>query len=134
MEFAIFANDVAYLGSVFLSLCMLLTIVKLCGFEVKKGHVIGCVTLGAIMFAIIASFRLVIDERGATQHAGFNNRVHIPWDEVRSVTVARMTVPCCGGLEYAVYNALAESGKDIPLKVVTIGADGARLSEEETGK
>ena len=55
-------------------------------------------------------------------------------NEIRSITVARMFVPCCGGLEYAVYNALAESGKDIPLKVVTIGADGARLSEEETGK
>ena len=55
VEFAIFANDVAYLGSVFLSLCMLLTIVKLCGFEVKKGHVIVCVTLGAVMFAIIAT-------------------------------------------------------------------------------
>lgn len=46
--------------------------------------------LAMIMFAIIASFRLVIDERGATQHAGFNNRVHIPWNEVRSVTVARL--------------------------------------------
>ena len=55
VEFAILANDVAYLGSVFLSLCMLLTIVKLCGFEVKKGHVIVCVTLGAVMFAIIAT-------------------------------------------------------------------------------
>jgi DNA-binding CsgD family transcriptional regulator len=53
--FAIFANDVAYLGSVFLSVCMLLTIVKLCGFEVRKAHVITCVALGAIMFAIIAT-------------------------------------------------------------------------------
>ena len=55
VEFAIFANDVAYLGSVFLSMCMLLTIVKLCGFEVGKAHVITCVTLGAVMFAIIAT-------------------------------------------------------------------------------
>ncbi|MBQ3486084.1 MAG: hypothetical protein IJA77_11370 [Clostridia bacterium] len=50
----------------------------------------ACMGLAMIMFAIIASFRLVIDERGATQHAGFNNRVHIPWNEVRSVTVARL--------------------------------------------
>lgn len=50
---------------------------------------------------------------------------------IRSVTVARMFVPCCGGLEFAVYSALAESGKDIPLKIVTIGADGAQLSVEE---
>lgn len=50
----------------------------------------ACMVLVLIMFAIIASFRLVIDEKGATQHAGFNNSVHIPWDEVRSVTVARL--------------------------------------------
>ena len=55
VEFAIFANDVAYLGSVFLSMCMLLTIVRLCGFEIKKAHVITCVTLGTVMFAIIAT-------------------------------------------------------------------------------
>ena len=55
VEFAIFANDVAYLGSVFLSMCMLLTIVRLCGFEVVKGHIITCVVLGAVMFAIIAT-------------------------------------------------------------------------------
>ena len=48
----------------------------------------GCMVLVLIMFVIIASFRLIIDERGATQHAGFSNSVHIPWDEVRSVTVA----------------------------------------------
>lgn len=55
IEFAVFGNDVAYLGSVFLSVCMFLTIVRLCGFEIKKAHVITCVTLGAVMFAIIAS-------------------------------------------------------------------------------
>ena len=53
-------------------------------------------------------------------------------NEIRSVTLVRMFVPCCGGLEYAVYSALAESGKDIPLKIVTIGADGAQLSVEES--
>ena len=55
VEFAIFANDVAYLGSVFLSMCMLLTIVKLCGFEIKRAHVVSCITLGVVMFAIIAT-------------------------------------------------------------------------------
>lgn len=55
VEFAIFGNDVAYLGSVFLSMCMLLTIVRLCGFEIKKAHIIVCVSIGAIMFAIIAT-------------------------------------------------------------------------------
>lgn len=55
IEFAVFGNDVAYLGSVFLSVCMFLTIVRLCGFEIKKTHIITCLTLGAVMFAIIAS-------------------------------------------------------------------------------
>lgn len=55
LEFALFGNDVAYLGSVFLSMCMLLTIVRLCGFEIKKAHIITCLSLGAVMFAIVAS-------------------------------------------------------------------------------
>ena len=45
-------------------------------------------------------------------------------NEIKSVTVVRMTVPCCGGLTYAVENALTASGKDIPLQVVTISPDG----------
>ena len=53
--FALFANDVAYLGSVFLTAFMFLTIVRLCGFEIKKAHVITCVSLGVVMFAIVAS-------------------------------------------------------------------------------
>lgn len=55
VEFAVFGNDVAYLGSVFLSMCMFLTIVRLCGYEIKKAHVITCVSLGVVMFAIVAS-------------------------------------------------------------------------------
>ncbi len=51
-------------------------------------------------------------------------------NDIRSITLCRMFVPCCGGLEYAVYQALAECGKEIPLRVVTIGADGKLLSEE----
>lgn len=53
--FAIFANDVAYLGSVFLSMSMLLTIVRLCGFEVKKKLVVMLTVIGALMFAVIAT-------------------------------------------------------------------------------
>lgn len=44
--------------------------------------------------------------------------------DVKSVTVARMEVPCCGGIEYAVRQAIAASGKDIPCRVVTISIDG----------
>jgi len=43
---------------------------------------------------------------------------------IRSVTVTRMTVPCCGGLSHAVKTAIAMCGKDIPLSIVTISPDG----------
>lgn len=43
---------------------------------------------------------------------------------IESVTVVRMVVPCCGGLEFAVKKALQQSGKDIPCQVVTVGIDG----------
>jgi DNA-binding CsgD family transcriptional regulator len=55
VEFAIFANDITYLGSVFLSMSMFLTIVRLCGFEVRKRLVVILLTIGAVMFAIVAT-------------------------------------------------------------------------------
>ena len=55
VEFAIFANDLAYFGSVFLCMCMLFTIIKLCGYKVTKAHIITCVSLGAVMFLIVAT-------------------------------------------------------------------------------
>ncbi|WP_371373190.1 ATP-binding protein [Sporomusa aerivorans] len=44
--------------------------------------------------------------------------------EIKSVTVIRMEVPCCGGLVNSVKEALAASGKLIPWRVVVIGTDG----------
>ncbi|MBO5931693.1 MAG: hypothetical protein J6Q70_05610 [Clostridia bacterium] len=55
VEFAIVANDIAYFGSVFLSMSMLLTIVRLCGFAVKKKLVIALSVIGFAMFAIVAT-------------------------------------------------------------------------------
>ena len=43
---------------------------------------------------------------------------------IRSITVVRMEVPCCGGLEYAVRQAITTSQKKIPLQVVTISTEG----------
>lgn len=48
-------------------------------------------------------------------------------NSIRSVTVARMTVPCCGGLSHAVETALKNSGRDIPLNIITIRPDGTIL-------
>ena len=47
--------------------------------------------------------------------------------DIKSVTIVRMEVPCCGGLENAAKNALQQSGKFIPWQVVTISTDGRIL-------
>ena len=48
-------------------------------------------------------------------------------NNISSVTVVRMEVPCCGGLEMAAKKALQNSGKFIPWQVVTISVDGKIL-------
>ena len=45
-------------------------------------------------------------------------------NSIKSVMVVRMEVPCCGGIENAVKQALQNSGKMIPWQVVTISTDG----------
>lgn len=49
-------------------------------------------------------------------------------NEIRSVTLARMSVPCCGGIEQAAVQAIRQSGKDIPLQVVTFTPDGKKVA------
>lgn len=51
-------------------------------------------------------------------------------NEIRSVTVVRMEVPCCGGMENAVKWALQASGKLLPWQVVTISTDGKILGRD----
>ena len=48
-------------------------------------------------------------------------------NDIKSVTIVRMEVPCCGGLEMAAKKALQASGKFIPWQVVTISLDGRIL-------
>ncbi len=48
-------------------------------------------------------------------------------NDIKSVTIVRMEVPCCGGLQRAAENALRASGKFIPWQVVTISRDGRIL-------
>lgn len=48
-------------------------------------------------------------------------------NNIKSVTVVRMEVPCCGGIENAVKRALMASGKFIPWRIVTISTDGKIL-------
>ena len=48
-------------------------------------------------------------------------------NEIQSVTVVRMEVPCCGGLEMAAKKALQDSGKFIPWQIVTLSVEGKIL-------
>jgi len=59
LEFAIFSNDVVYLGSIFLSMFMFLTIVKLCGFQLQKKILITCLLSGTIMFIIVVTSPMI---------------------------------------------------------------------------
>lgn len=52
----------------------------------------------------------------------------IAGNDIKSITIVRMEVPCCGGIEHAAKKALQESGKFIPWRVVTISTDGTVLS------
>ena len=72
-----------------------------------RGHItlIGCPKLDEVDYA-----------EKLTQIIAQNN--------IKKVTVVRMEVPCCGGIENAVRRALQASGKFIPWQVVTISTDG----------
>lgn len=50
-------------------------------------------------------------------------------NDIKSVVILRMEVPCCGGLEAAAKKALQESGKFIPWRTVTVSIDGKILDE-----
>lgn len=50
-------------------------------------------------------------------------------NDIKEVTIVRMEVPCCGGLEMAAKKALQQSGKFIPWRVVTISLDGNILDD-----
>ena len=45
-------------------------------------------------------------------------------NNIQSVTIVRMEVPCCGGLEMAAKKALQDSGKFLPWQVITISING----------
>jgi len=50
-------------------------------------------------------------------------------NNIKSVTIVRMEVPCCGGLQYAAEDAIKASGKFLPWRVVTISIDGKILED-----
>ena len=74
-------------------------------FVKGKITLIGCPKLDAVQYADKLS-----------QIFAYNN--------ICSITVTRMTVPCCGGLPFAIKTALEMCGKDIPINIVTISPNG----------
>ena len=52
-------------------------------------------------------------------------------NDIRSISVVRMQVPCCGGLPFAVRQALLASGKEIPVNVVTVSPQGYILKKKK---
>ena len=78
--------------------------------EFIRGHitVVGCPKLDSVDYS-----------EKLTQIIARNN--------IKSVTIVRMEVPCCGGIELAAKKALQASGKFIPWQVVTISTDGRIL-------
>ena len=78
--------------------------------DFMKGHItlVGCPKLDAVDYSVKLTEILR------------NN-------DIRSVTVVRMEVPCCGGLEFALKKALQESGKRIPWNVITLSTEGKIL-------
>lgn len=53
----------------------------------------------------------------------------IKQNNIKSVTIVRMEVPCHGGLEYAAKEAIKQSGKFLPWQVVTISIDGKMIND-----
>lgn len=53
-------------------------------------------------------------------------------NDIKSVTLTRMEVPCCGGMAKAVKTAIKNSGKQLPLTVYTISAEGKIVAKEES--
>ena len=49
-------------------------------------------------------------------------------NNIKSVTIVRMEVPCCGGIQNAAINAMKASGKFLPWQVYTISTDGRILA------
>lgn len=53
----------------------------------------------------------------------------ISQNDIRSITVTRMEVPCCGGIEDAVHRGIKASGKSVPCNVFIISAEGKIIAE-----
>ncbi|HOF19188.1 MAG TPA: 4Fe-4S ferredoxin, partial [Phycisphaerae bacterium] len=50
-------------------------------------------------------------------------------NDLRSITIARMEVPCCGGLERIVRAALEKAGRDVPVKTLVVSVHGELMNE-----
>ena len=78
--------------------------------EIQKGKVtlIGCTKLDPVDYS--EKFTAILEQ-----------------NDIKSVTIVRMEVPCCGGLQNAAVTAMKKSGKFIPWQVITVSVEGEIL-------
>ncbi len=82
--------------------------------------------LGGFHGELLSGRRLIIACPKLDDTAGYVEKLAaiLADNDIRSLTVARMEVPCCGGLVRIAQQALAASGRNLPCEVVTIGLQG----------
>ena len=78
------------------------------------------------IFSLAEAFDVILSKLDAVDYSEKLTEI-LKHNDIRSVTVVRMEVPCCGGIEQAVKNALLNSGKLIPWDVVIVSTDGRIL-------
>jgi NAD-dependent dihydropyrimidine dehydrogenase PreA subunit len=76
--------------------------------------------------ALLRGRRLIIACPKLDDTSGYLEKLTriLAFNEINSLTVAVMEVPCCAGLERLARTALSSSGKSIPISIITIGVDG----------
>ena len=58
----------------------------------------------------------------------------LKYNDIKGITLLRMEVPCCGGLEAAAKKALQDSGKSVPLEVVILSIDGGIVHQQHSSR
>ena len=69
----------------------------------------------------------ITKDRNSSENYGVNKKWNITDNNINNITVVRMGVPCCGGIEMAIKRAIKNSQKNISLDIITISTSGEIL-------